>query len=392
MWRHIASNAVTFLIVAGFLLAGVILWGQREYAAPGPLTQAVCLQVERGSSMARVSNSLAEQGAITNARIFRLGVDYADKSDLLKAGSFLIPPGTSMAEIAEIITRGGPSTCGTEVVYRIGVNSTSIVVRELDPATSRYEERVSFNPETEVAPEGYTAVRAKGDTRYRVAVAEGVTSWQVVNALSRVDILTGDVPEVPAEGSLAPDSYEVVPGQERAALIARMATAQQTILAEAWANRTQDLPLETPEELLILASIIEKETGVADERRQVASVFVNRINQGMRLQTDPTVIYGITRGQGVLGRGLRQSELRGATPWNTYVIQGLPPTPIANPGRASILAAADPDDTPYIFFVADGTGGHAFAVTLEEHNRNVAVWRRIEAERAAAGEETEQAD
>lgn len=392
MWRHIASNAVTFLIVAGFLLAGVILWGQREYASPGPLTQAVCLQVERGSSMARVSNTLAEQGAITNARIFRLGVDYAEKSDLLKAGSFLIPPGTSMADIADIITRGGPSTCGTEVVYRIGVNSTSVVVRELDPSTSRYEERVVFDPETEAAPEGYTAVRAQGDTRYRVAVAEGVTSWQVVNALSRVDILTGEVADVPAEGSLAPDSYEVVPGQERAALIARMTAAQQTILAEAWANRTEGLPLDSPEELLILASIIEKETGVADERRQVASVFVNRINQGMRLQTDPTVIYGITRGQGVLGRGLRQSELRGETPWNTYVIPGLPPTPIANPGRASILAAADPDDTPYIFFVADGTGGHAFAVTLGEHNRNVAVWRRIEAEREAAGEEAEQAD
>ena len=390
MWRHIASNAVTFLIVLGFLLAGVVIWGQREYVAQGPLTQAVCLQVERGSSMARVSNKLVEQGAITNARIFRLGVDYAEKSDQLKAGSFLIPPGTSMADIAEIITRGGPSTCGTEVVYRIGVNSSSVVVRELDPATARYEERVSFNPANEEAPEGYAAVRAQSDTRYRVAMAEGVTSWQVVDALSRVDILTGEVADIPAEGSLAPDSYEVVPGQERAALIARMSAAQQAILTEAWTNRADGLPLDSPEELLILASIIEKETGVADERRQVASVFVNRINQGMRLQTDPTVIYGITRGQGVLGRGLRQSELRGNTPWNTYVIPGLPPTPIANPGRASIMAAADPDDTPYIFFVADGTGGHAFAVTLEEHNRNVAVWRRIEAERAAAGEATEQ--
>ena len=143
---------------------------------------------------------------------------------------------------------------------------------------------------------------------------------------------------------------------------------------------------------MILASIIEKETGVADERRQVASVFVNRLNRGMRLQTDPTVIYGVTRGQGVLGRGLRQSELRGDTPWNTYVIEGLPPTPIANPGRASIEAALDPDDTPFVFFVADGSGGHAFAETLEEHNRNVAVWRRIEAEREAAGQEEEQAD
>ncbi len=381
MWRHIASNAVTFLIVAVFLLAGLILWGQREYSAQGPLEQAVCLQVERGSSIARVSRNLQEQGAITNARVFRLGADYSEKSDLLKAGSFLIPPGTPMSDIVDIITRGGPSTCGTEVVYRIGVNSASVVVRELDPVTSRYEEKASFDPAEEVPPADYTQVRAQSDTRYRVALAEGVTSWQIVDSLSRLDILEGEVTEVPAEGTLAPDSYEVVPGQSRADLLARMTAAQQAILAEAWANRVDGLPLASPEEALILASIIEKETGVAEERRQVASVFVNRLNRGMRLQTDPTVIYGITKGQGVLGRGLRQSELRGQTPWNTYVIEGLPPTPIANPGRASIEAALDPDDTPFVFFVADGTGGHAFAVTLEEHNRNVAEWRRIEAER-----------
>jgi UPF0755 protein len=389
MWRHIASNAVTFLIVAVFLLAGLILWGQREYTAAGPLDQAVCLQVERGSSMARVSRSLVEQGAITNARVFRLGVDYADKADQLKAGSFLIPPRASMTDIAAIITRGGPSTCGTEVVYRIGVNSSSVVVRDLDPATSRYVERVSFNPAAEAAPPEYLQLRDRADTRFRVAVAEGVTSWQVVDSLARLDILTGDVAEIPAEGMLAPDSYEISPGDSRPALLARMQAAQQAFLTQAWANRVDGLPLASPEEALILASIIEKETGVPEERRQVASVFVNRLNRGMRLQTDPTVIYGITKGQGVLGRGLRQSELRGATPWNTYVIEGLPPTPIANPGRASIEAALDPDDTPYVFFVADGTGGHAFAETLEEHNRNVAVWRRIEAERAAQGTATD---
>jgi UPF0755 protein len=386
MWRHIASNAVTFLIVAVFLLAGVILWGQREYSAQGPLDQAICLQVERGSSIARVSRNLQDQGAITNARIFRLGADYSEKSDQLKAGSFLIPPGTAMSDIVDIITRGGPSTCGTEVVYRIGVNSASVVVRELDPVTSRYEEKASFNPAEDVPPADYTQVRTRNDTRYRVALAEGVTSWQVVDSLSRLEILEGEVTEVPAEGTLAPDSYEVIPGQTRADLLARMTAAQQAILAEAWANRVDGLPLASPEEALILASIIEKETGVAEERRQVASVFVNRLNRGMRLQTDPTVIYGITKGQGVLGRGLRQSELRGQTPWNTYVIEGLPPTPIANPGRASIEAALDPDDTPFVFFVADGTGGHAFAVTLEEHNRNVAEWRRIEAERERQGQ------
>jgi UPF0755 protein len=164
-------------------------------------------------------------------------------------------------------------------------------------------------------------------------------------------------------------------------------TGRQTeILAEAWAARVDGLPYDTPEEALIMASIIEKETSIPEERGRVASVFINRLQQGMRLQTDPTVIYGITKGEGVLGRGLRQSELRRETPWNTYVIDGLPPTPIANPGRDAILAAVKPDVTDYVFFVADGTGGHAFAVTLDEHNENVARWRAIEAERGAEGE------
>ncbi|MDB9708179.1 endolytic transglycosylase MltG, partial [Planktotalea frisia] len=197
-----------------------------------------------------------------------------------------------------------------------------------------------------------------------------------------VDLLSGDVAEVPAEGMLAPDSYEITANDTRAQLIQRMLDAQQRRIAEVWAQRRDDVPLKSPEEMLTLASIIEKETGVAEERRQVASVFTNRLNQGMKLQTDPTVIYGVTRGEGVLGRGLRRSELRRETPWNTYVIDGLPPTPIANPGLASLRAAVDPDETPYIFFVADGTGGHAFAVTLAEHNANVARWRQIEAERA----------
>jgi len=195
-------------------------------------------------------------------------------------------------------------------------------------------------------------------------------------------VLSGEVDEVPPEGRLAPDSYEVRAGDTRADVIARMMQAQEAILAAAWEARAEGLPLDSPEEALILASIIEKETGVAAERRQVASVFVNRLRRGMRLQTDPTVIYGITEGRGVLGRGIRQSELRAETPWNTYVIDGLPPTPIANPGRASIAAAVDPDATDYVYFVADGSGGHAFAETLAEHNRNVARWREIEAERA----------
>ena len=383
MWRHVAANALTFLMVALFLAGGLIMWGKAQYDAPGPLSEAVCVQVKSGSNMRRVSKDLAAQGAVTSASIFRIGADYEEKTGRLKAGSFLIEPESTMKDIVDVITRGGASTCGTEIVYRIGVTRVSVQVRELDPATNRFAELATFTPGVDEIPEVYGKMRDTADVRFRIAVAEGVTSWQVVNAISSMDIMDGTVAAVPPEGSLAPDSYEVRKGDDRSALLARMSSAQETLLAAAWEARADDLPIDSPEELLILASLIEKETGVSDERRQVSSVFVNRINQGMRLQTDPTVIYGITRGEGVLGRGLRRSELRAETPYNTYVINGLPPTPIANPGRASLMAAAQPDETPYIFFVADGTGGHAFAVTLAEHNRNVAVWRQIEADRAA---------
>ncbi|MEQ9054477.1 MAG: endolytic transglycosylase MltG [Roseovarius confluentis] len=387
MWRHIASNFLTFLVVVVFLLGGVILWGQNEYQATGPLEEPICLQVPRGSSMRGISADLAEQGAITSERIFRIGADYTDKTQLLKAGSWLIPEGSTMGEITDIVTRGGASTCGTEVVYRIGVNASEVEVRELDPATNRFVEVAAFDPQTEevTPPAEFTEVRDQADTRYRVAVAEGVTSWQVVNALGAFDALDGDVAAVPPEGSLAPNSYEFSVGDTRESILTRMREAQELILTEAWQNRASDIAVETPEEALILASIIEKETGVPTERGQVASVFTNRLQEGMRLQTDPTVIYGITNGEGVLGRGLRQSELRAETPYNTYVIDGLPPTPIANPGRASIEAAVNPEDTDYVFFVArtlDPRDGHLFAETLEEHNRNVAAYRALEAERA----------
>lgn len=387
MWRHIASNFLTFLVVVVFLLGGVILWGQNEYQATGPLEEPICLQVPRGSSMRGISADLAEQGAITSERIFRIGADYTDKTQLLKAGSWLIPEGSTMGEITDIVTRGGASTCGTEVVYRIGVNASEVEVRELDPATNRFVEVAAFDPQAEevTPPAEFTEVRDQADTRYRVAVAEGVTSWQVVNALGAVDALDGDVAAVPPEGSLAPNSYEFSVGDTRESILTRMREAQELILTEAWQNRASDIAVETPEEALILASIIEKETGVPTERGQVASVFTNRLQEGMRLQTDPTVIYGITNGEGVLGRGLRQSELRAETPYNTYVIDGLPPTPIANPGRASIEAAVNPEDTDYVFFVArtlDPRDGHLFAETLEEHNRNVAAYRALETERA----------
>ncbi len=384
MWRNIASNFLTFLVVLVFLMAGVILWGQSAYNSEGPLAESICLRVDRGSNMRRVSQELEERGAITSGTLFRVGADYTGKDSQLKAGSWLVPEGASMAEVTDIVTRGGASTCGTEVVYRIGVARVRADVRELDPETEAYVDVAEFDLlSEEPKPEEYRKVIGQSDTRYRIIVAEGVTSWQVVTALGAVEVLEGDVEGIPPEGSLAPLDYEVEKGDGRIALLERMQEVQKTRLAAAWEARDPDVPLESPADVLILASIIEKETGVPDERGKVASVFVNRLNRGMRLQTDPTVIYGITNGQGTLGRGLRQSELRRATPYNTYVIQGLPPTPIANPGAESLMAAVNPDKTDYVFFVADGTGGHAFAETLDEHNKNVARWRQIEAERAS---------
>jgi UPF0755 protein len=382
MWRHIASNALTFLVVAVFLAGGALIWAQNEYTASGPLTEAICLDVPRGTNMTRVSEDLAERGAVSSPVLLRLGADYADKTGQLKAGSYLVPEGASMREIVDIVTRGGASTCGTEVVYRIGITRAEVEVRELDPATGRYEERAEFNPAEDETPEAYTQVKQQDDTRYRVALAEGVTSWQVVQELGQIDVLDGEV-EVPAEGSLAPDSYEITPGTTRAELIGRMQAAQEAILAQAWSNRVDGLPYEDPAEALIMASIIEKETALAEERRQVAAVFVNRLENSMRLQTDPTVIYGVTEGRGVLGRGLRRSELDRETPYNTYRIDGLPPTPIANPGRAAIEAALDPAETDALYFVArslDPQDGHVFAETLAEHNENVAAYRRLERE------------
>ncbi|UWR01514.1 endolytic transglycosylase MltG [Ruegeria conchae] len=381
MWRALASNALTILIVGLFLMGGIILWGQSQYKSEGPLETAICLQVKPGSNMTRVSRDLEDQGAISSGLIFRLAADYADKSQQLKAGSFLVREGASMEQIVDDITHSGASTCGTEIEYRIGVTRMQTRVRELNPATLDFDEVASFVVGEEEAPEAYAEKRGEADTRYRISLAEGVTSWQIVESLKAMDLLTGEVAELPAEGMLAPDSYEVRPGEDRNAILAEMQEKQQFRINAAWEGRQDGLPLNSPEEMLVLASIIEKETGQPEERGQVASVFVNRLNQGMRLQTDPTVIYGVTKGQGTLGRGLRQSELRRATPWNTYVIEGLPPTPIANPGLASLEAAVAPDNTDFIFFVADGTGGHAFAETLQEHNRNVAKWREIEAER-----------
>ncbi|MBY6199833.1 endolytic transglycosylase MltG [Maritalea mobilis] len=383
MWKSVAANGMSFLIVALIALAGVIGWGQHQFEAEGPLDQPVFYEVPRGASLSEVSAGLEEAGAITNAMIFRLGTEYADRAGDLRFGNYEIPAGASMAEILDIVTTGGPSTFRYLATYVLRIDGTGeLRLRERVPGEEALRELADFSYDDEIPAIYRELVESDSINFYRVAIPEGLTSWQIVEGLNRADFLTGEVTEIPPEGMLAPDTYEMRRGADRNELLAQMQEAQAAILAEAWENRVDGLPLASPEEALILASIIEKETGVPEERRQVASVFVNRLNRGMRLQTDPTVIYGITNGQGVLGRGIRASELRAETPYNTYVIDGLPPTPIANPGRAAIEAALDPDETPYVFFVADGTGGHAFAETLAEHNENVARWRQIEAERA----------
>ena len=328
--RHLAANALTVLIVLALALAVAIGWGVQRFSGPGPLEAPVEVAIPSGATIQRASTILQEAGAVSDARLFRVGARYLDLDRRIQAGEFEIPAGASMRDVLQCL---------------------------VDQSTCR---RVT----------------------YPITVAEGLTSWQVVELLRAAEVMTGEIAEVPAEGTLAPDTYLVTRGDDRAALIRRMQAAQSRILAEAWAGRAEGLPISTPEEALILASIIEKETAIAEERGTVAGVFVNRLKRGMRLQTDPTVIYGVTEGRGVLGRGLRRSELDALTPWNTYRIDGLPPTPIANPGRASIEAAVRPEETRYLYFVADGTGGHAFAETLAEHQRNVTRWRRIEAERA----------
>ncbi|WP_295537133.1 endolytic transglycosylase MltG [uncultured Thioclava sp.] len=378
MWRNIVSNFLTLSVIILVALGGLVAWAKRQYVEPGPLAQAMCLRVAPGANIRGVSGDLESGGAVRSAYIFRTGAQYQNKASQLKFGSYLIEPHSTMEAIVNQITAGGPSTCGTELVFRIGVSGNEVLLRELDPATGSYEKVAEYNPESEKPPEGFESKAEAADVRTRVTVVDGVTSWQIVQGLREAPFLDGTIADVPTEGSLAPDSYEVKRGADRQALLDMMEARQAKILADAWAGRADGLPYANPEQALTMASIVEKETGVASERPEVASVFINRLEKGMKLQTDPTVIYGVTGGKGMLGRGLRQSELRKATPYNTYVIDGLPPGPIANPGRAAIEAALHPDSTKYLFFVADGSGGHAFASTIEEHNKNVAAWRALE--------------
>jgi UPF0755 protein len=218
---------------------------------------------------------------------------------------------------------------------------------------------------------------------HRLTIPEGTTSREVLLEIEALTTLSGPLPPVPLEGMILPETYHFSRGDSREELLKRMSDAMTDAAAELWEDRADGLPFNSIEEAIILASIVEKETAVAEERGLVAGVFINRLRRGMRLQSDPTVVFGITLGKAPLGRALRRSDLKQSTPYNTYLVDGLPPGPIANPGRESLEAVLNPAATKFLYFVADGSGGHAFAETLGEHNRNVAHWRKIEPARRA---------
>ncbi|MEL7430118.1 MAG: endolytic transglycosylase MltG, partial [Pseudomonadota bacterium] len=320
-------------------LCAAAYFGKYWFERPGPLETARTLVIEEGSSVAQISSKLLSNGVIDNDMIFRAWVRAYQAQGSLRAGEYLFEPEMSMLDVMETIRSG------------------------------------------------------KG-ILHKVSIPEGWTVFQVFERLRENQILEGDLPEeMPAEGSLMPDTYPFQRGTTRVEVIERMKKAQSDFLAEVWERRIDGLPISTPEEMVILASIVEKETGKADERPRVASVFINRLNKGMRLQSDPTILYGIFGGEGKPSdRPIFKSDIETPTPYNTYTIPALPPGPIANPGRASLEAVANPSRTEDLFFVANGTGGHAFAKTLDEHNQNVARWRAIEAQQKKEAEEQATSD
>ncbi len=316
-----ARLLATMILLAGLVGAALSAWGYERFVTPGPLTADAAVVVPRGSGLSAIADLLREKGVIDDPLVFRVGARILGAGQSLRAGEF------------------------------------------------RFPARVSIEGALDILRNGETVVR-------RLTVPEGLTAAQVLDLLRRVDGLVGDPPDAVAEGDLLPETYHFSLGDRRAGLVARMREAMRDALARAWDGREPGLPLKTPREALILASIVEKETGLAAERPIVAAVFINRLRKGMRLQSDPTTAYGLSPGR-PLGRPLTRKDLQSETPYNTYVIDRLPPGPICNPGQASIDAVLHPAPTHDLYFVADGTGGHVFARTLAEHNRNVARWRRI---------------
>jgi len=377
----LASNAITLAIVAVLGVCGVVVAGAHQFTRSGPHDSAFFFDIPKGQTISGVAAELADLGAITSGIVFRYGAKFTGQDAEIKHGTFQIDSHASMSEILETITSSSASRRRYVATYYAKASGGELTLIERLAGSDETIEIAKF-PGSEDAGGPYLEILNSGIAiEFRVVITEGLTVWQIVEAINGAEFLGGEAALMPDEGSLAPDTYEVVRGTTVDELISRMIDSQSDIMEEEWAQRPDDSIVETPREALILASIIEKETGVSSERGLVASVFVNRLQSGMRLQSDPTVVYGITEGRGVLGRGLRQSELKRKTPFNTYEIDGLPPTPIANPGRAAIRAALNPAESDFLFFVADGTGSHAFAKTYDEHRANVRKWRQIERER-----------
>lgn len=330
----VVLNFFMMLGVLGILFVGAFLYfGKLQFNAAGPLTKPQSVLIDQGSSLDTIAGQLERRNIIDSRLWFSTGVRLYKQEDKLKAGEYLFEPGVSMHEVMSALVSG-----------------RSIL--------------------------------------HSVTIPEGLTSFQIVSRLLQNEVLTGEIDGVPDEGTLLPETYKFTRGMSRQQILDQMRKAHARAVDEIWNRRVEGLPIESPEQLVTLASIVEKETGKADERPRVASVFINRLQQNIRLQSDPTIIYGIFGGQGKPSdRPIYRSDLDKPTPYNTYQIDGLPPGPIANPGRAALEAVANPSRTNDLYFVADGTGGHVFAETLDEHNRNVARWRQIEKAREQAAEE-----
>jgi len=322
----IGNAIITFFVLLAVAAGALLFVGKQRFEAPGPLPLDRIVNIPHSLGTRDIADLLTQEGVIDQPWVFVGGVLVLKARQDLKAGEYQFKAHSSISDVVATMVEG----------------------------------RV---------------------VAHQVSIPEGLTSQQIVSRLMEDDVLIGDVRNTPREGSLLPDTYNFSRGFTREQMIERMQQAQAHLVHEIWDRRSSDLPIKTPDQLVVLASLVEKETGKPEERSRVAAVFVNRLKQKMKLQSDPTIIYGLVGGKGTLGRPIMKSEITQATPYNTYMIDGLPPGPISNPGRASLEAAANPARTREIYFVADGTGGHAFAETYEQHQKNVARLRSMETDR-----------